>query len=171
MAITLESFAAQCHDILAADGGPAGREKVCELVRAALKDAEFVAANIRADGPERKIIYQDPELGFCILAHSYQDAKGSAPHDHGPTWAIYGQATGETEMTDWELVEPATDSKPGTVRFVRNYKLTPGMAFAYNPGDLHSPLRHGPTTLLRMEGLDVSKVGRRAYRVAEEAKV
>jgi hypothetical protein len=166
MAITLESFAARCHDILKADPGPAGREKVCDVVREALQDADFIARYLTDDAPERKILYQDPELGFCILGHVYQDAKGSAPHDHGPTWAIYGQATGTTLMTDWELVEPATDSKPGTVRHVRDYVLTPGMAYAYDPGALHSPRREGPTKLIRMEGVDVSKVGRRAYRAA-----
>jgi hypothetical protein len=33
-----------------------------------------------------------------------------------PPWAIYGQARGETEMTAWALVEPATADKPGKVR-------------------------------------------------------
>jgi len=41
--------------------------------------------------PERKVLYEDPKLGFCILAHNYQGARESAPHDHGPYWAIYGQ--------------------------------------------------------------------------------
>ena len=65
----------------------------------------------------------------------------SAPHDHGPTWAIYGQATGETIMTDWEKVAEPNGDTPGQVRRVRDYKLTPGMAYAYEPGVLHSPRR------------------------------
>ena len=39
--------------------------------------------------------------------------KTSSPHDHGPCWAIYGQARGETEMSDYELLEPASPEKPG----------------------------------------------------------
>jgi hypothetical protein len=27
------------------------------------------------------------------------------PHDHGNSWAIYGQALGWTEMTEWEREE------------------------------------------------------------------
>ena len=164
MAATLDAFAKRCHDILAADAGPAGLEKVCAVVREMLTTPEFVAEHVRPDGPERKIIYEDPELGFCILAHSYHGPKESPPHDHGPTWAIYGQATGSTIMTDWAKVEQAEEGKPGLAQPVRDYTLTPGMAFFYKPGDLHSPRRDASTTLIRMEGLDVSKIGRLAYR-------
>ena len=169
MAITLETFAAKCHDILKQDSGPAGRERVCDVVREALASPEFLAEHVRADGPERKIIYQDPELGFCILAHSYVGAKASAPHDHGPTWAIYGQATGTTIMTDWEKVAEPAPGKPGLAKPTREYTLTPGMAYSYDPGVLHSPRRDGSTSLIRMEGVDVSKVSRHAYRPVEAA--
>jgi hypothetical protein len=71
------------------------------------------------------VLYEDPELGFCVLAHSYKGAKDSPPHDHGPSWAIYGQAAGETEMTDYALVAKPADGKPGQARPVRTYKLLP----------------------------------------------
>ena len=87
----------------------------------------------------------------------------SPPHDHGPTWAIYGQAAGETEMTDWELLEAASEAAPGKVRKARTYTLTPGMAFVYNEGDLHSPRRDGPTRLIRLEGINMDTVKRLKY--------
>ena len=87
MGPTLEAFAASCHDILKAEPGKAG-ERVCELLRDALKDDAFVAAHLGDEVPERKILYEDAELGFCILAHVHHDARESPPHDHGPTWAI-----------------------------------------------------------------------------------
>ena len=92
----------EAHRILAADPGPEGRKKICELVSRACTDPAFVAKYLPDDGPDRKILYEDPELGFCILGHVNQGAKQSPPHDHGPTWAIYGQADGETIMTDWQ---------------------------------------------------------------------
>ena len=143
MGHTLEQFAAKAHDILAAEPGPAGREKVRALVEEVLSDEAFVARHLGDDVPERKILFDDPQLGFCILAHVYQGARESKPHDHGPTWAIYGQARGETLMNDWALVEPASEAKPGKVRHVRSYPLKPGMAHVYNEGDLHSPRRDG----------------------------
>ncbi len=169
MAKTVETYAARCHAALAADAGPAGRAQVLEVVRDMLKDAEFIAANVKADGPEREILYEDPQFGFTILAHSYKGAKNAPPHDHGPTWAIYGQATGTTIMTDWEAVERATEDKPGVARAVRHYELTPGMAYLYQPGELHSPKRDDSTTLIRVEGVNVMKIRRFPYKPMAEA--
>ncbi len=160
MAQTLDGFAAQCRKILLAENNPAGRTKVCALLQEALKDEDFVAQNIPDNTPERKILYEDPDLGFCILAHNYMGPKESAPHDHGPSWAIYGQARGETSMNDWELLEPATPEKPGKVRKMRQYKLTPGVAHVYNEGDLHSPSRVDSTRLIRIEGTNMESVKR-----------
>jgi hypothetical protein len=163
MTRTLEELAAACHRILAADGGPDGRQQVCALVRDVLEDEAFVAAHLPDGAPERKILYEDPQLGFCILAHVYEGARESAPHDHGPSWAIYGQARGETLMNDWEVVEPPRSGQPGRVRHARAYRLTPGMAHVYNEGDVHSPRRDGPTRLIRIEGQNMDKVGRPSF--------
>jgi len=160
MGYTLEQLSSACHDILVSDPGPEGRKKVCTLVEDVLKDDAFTAAVLTDAGPERKILYEDPELGFCILAHVYREPKESSPHDHGPSWAIYGQARGETVMSDWALVEAASEDKPGKVRHVRSYTLKPGMAHVYNEGDLHSPRRDGPTRLIRIEGRNMDKVKR-----------
>lgn len=166
MAYSFDQFSAECRRILGADSGPAGREKVCALVKEVLKDERFVADNIdRGDIPERKVVYEDPDLGFCILFHAYSTKKQSSPHDHGPSWAIYGQARGETLMEDFELVEPARDGKPGKVRQVRSYSLTPGAAYLYNEGDLHAPRRDGPTRLLRIEGTNMDRVKRAAFEL------
>ncbi len=163
MSQTLEQLSAACHDALVTDPGAEGRKKVCALIQQVLTDKEFVAAHLGEDVPERKILYEDPELGFCILAHVNHGARESKPHDHGPTWAIYGQAEGETIMSDWALVAPASADQPGRVRLVKEYALTPGMAYVYNEGDLHSPRRNGATKLIRVEGRNVEKIRRLAY--------
>jgi predicted metal-dependent enzyme (double-stranded beta helix superfamily) len=160
MTTTLEQFAAECRTILQSEPGPSGRRKICMRLENLLQDRHFVSSNVTEATPERKILYEDPELGFCILAHQYKGTKDSPPHDHGPSWAIYGQAGGETEMTDYALVEPASKDKPGKARPLRTYKLTPGSAYLYNEGDLHSPSRKGPTTLIRLEGMNMDRIKR-----------
>jgi hypothetical protein len=163
MDTTLERFAATCRRILKDDPGPAGRQKLCAAVQDLLKDQAFLAAHLGDGGPERQILYQDPELGFCILAHVYGGARESQPHDHGPSWAIYGQAHGKTVMSDWVVVEPAVETRAGKVRRARTYTLEPGMAHVYNEGDVHSPRRDGPTRLLRIEGTNLDHVRRLAF--------
>jgi hypothetical protein len=163
MGYTLDQFADQCHRILSQHPGVEGRKKVCALVQDVLKDDDFITTHLHDGVPERKVLYEDPDLRFCILGHVNHDARESKPHDHGPSWAIYGQARGKTVMSDWELVEPATLDKPGRVRLVREYALTPGAAHLYNEGDLHSPRRDGPTRLIRIEGQNLENIRRLAY--------
>jgi hypothetical protein len=159
MSTTLEQFAAECRTVLKSEPGPSGRRKVCMRLETLLREPAF-AALVTEQTAERQVLYEDPELGFCVLAHNYKAAKESPPHDHGPSWAIYGQAKGETEMTDYELVERATPQTPGKARPVRTYKLKPGMAYLYNEGDLHSPRRRGPTQLIRIEGVNMDRIKR-----------
>jgi len=168
MAITLEQFAADCRAALQQNPGTPGRQKVRGLVAQALADPDFVAAYIPPGTPERHLLYEDPELGFAILAHGYVGPKSSAPHDHGPSWAIYGQASGETIMTDWDCLARPTDGAPGKAVFVRDYVMKPGDAYLYDVGVLHSPERTGDTRLLRIEGLNMARVKRFPYQAVTE---
>src|SRR5882672_12105147 len=75
MGYSLEQFSAACHRILSDDPGAEGRKKVCALVEDVLKDEAFVAAHLGHDVPERKVLHEDPELGFCILGHVNHGAR------------------------------------------------------------------------------------------------
>jgi len=167
MSHTLEEFASQCHDFLKNNPGTIGRQKVVEALKDILIDQEFIAKHLPPTTGEREIIYQDSELGFCILAHNYLGPKSSDPHDHAHSWAIYGQVYGRTEMRDFQKIEEASADKPGKVKVVKTYALTPGVAHLYNEGDLHAPERKDSTSLIRIEGTDMSKVKRLKYEVVE----
>ena len=165
MAHTIEQLALSFRQALKESPGLVGRRKVCELLKQALSDRAFIDATFNDGTPERHLLHEDPELGFCILAHNYMGAKAGTPHDHGPSWAIYGQAQGETQMSDWELVEPASSDKPGKVRHRTTYKLMPGQAYIYNEGDLHSPSRAAPTRLIRIEGTNMDRIKRHKFEI------
>ena len=167
MSHTLEQFSSQCHDFLKNNPGPSGRQKVADLLQNVLVDQDFIAKHFQPNTGEREIIYQDPELGFCILVHHYLGPKSSDPHDHAHSWAIYGQVHGTTEMRDYQKIEEASPGKPGKVKVTRSYALTPGVAHLYNEGDLHAPERKDSTKLIRIEGTDMSKVKRLKYEVVE----
>ena len=162
MSHTLSSFAARAHAILQEDATAAGRAQVVALLREALQDRAFVESLFDADSPERKIVYEDPQLGFCILAHRYTDAKKGPPHDHGASWAIYGQADGDTVMSDWLA------AGPGPAKKLREYTMTPGTVHVYNEGAIHAPSRLGPTRLVRIEGTNLEKVARGKYEAVQQ---
>jgi predicted metal-dependent enzyme (double-stranded beta helix superfamily) len=167
MSYTLEQFSADCRAALLRDPGPAGRELVRQYTTRASCDRDFVAKYLGPDATaDRRILYEDPDLHFCILAHVYKGAKMSTPHDHGPSWAVYCQVSGTTEMTDWRLVQKPAGGQPGKVEKVRSYELMPGMARVYNEGDLHSPRRESDTRLIRIEGTDLTKVKRDKFEIA-----
>ena len=167
MSYTLDQFAADCRAALLRDPGPAGRELARQYTEKACADTEFVAKHLYPSVQvERTILYEDPDLHFCILGHVYKGAKNSSPHDHGPSWAVYGQAVGVTEMTDWKLVEKPANGQPVKVEKTRTYQLTPGIAHLYSEGDLHSPRREGDTRLIRIEGIDLTKVTRDKFEIA-----
>ncbi|MFT5448765.1 MAG: hypothetical protein ACI9DC_003950 [Gammaproteobacteria bacterium] len=164
MSYTLEEFSKDCHEALIADPGPAGREVIRQCVSRACKDTDFVSTHLGPDNTtERQVLYEDPDLGFCILAHVHLGAKASKPHDHASTWAIYGQAEGTTVMTDWEAVEAPSDGQPGKVKATRTYPLEQGDAHVYQEGDLHSPERKDSTRLVRIEGMNMAGVKRDSF--------
>ena len=63
-------------------------------------------------------------------------------------------------MTDWEIVTPAKDGVPAKVKKVRSYRMEPGDAHVYAPGDVHAPYRDAPTRLIRIEGTNTDNVKR-----------
>jgi len=168
MASKLDSFVADCRAALTSQPGTPGREQVRELVKQILKDPEFVATYIPEGTPDRKVLFEDPELGFTVLAHGHTGAKGSKPHDHGPSWAIYGQAAGETIMTDWDCLARPTETAPGKAKFNHDYVMKPGDAYLYDIGVLHSPERKAATRLLRIEGMNMERVKRRPYEAVSQ---
>jgi hypothetical protein len=167
MSYTLESLAGDCREALRGNSEQIGRTAVRDLIAKACADDDFVNTHLGADdAPERHILYEDPNLGFCILAHVYRGEKHSNPHDHGPSWAIYGQAAGTTSMTDWKVIKRPENGEPGLVESAREYDMKRGDAYLYNVGDVHSPSRTGETRLVRVEGMDMTKVKRDKYEIA-----
>ena len=163
MSETLEGLAQDIKTALKSAPGIEGRKKVCERLSSALVDEDFVARHLRERAPgehPREVLYEDPELGFCICGHVYDGPASGKPHDHGSAWAIYGQSVGATEMTEWQIVKKGEGDKPSLVEPVRTYTMKPGDAQLYDVGDVHSPNRDQPVKLIRIEGANLDRVKR-----------
>lgn len=152
MTTTIESLSKNVKEILLKDASPIGREKVRLLLEKVVQDKDFTNQHLQDDAGQRTVWYQDEDLGFAILGHVFKEARRTQPHDHGVSWAIYGQVAGETTMDQWDIVEPALESKPGKVRLSESKVLRPGEARIYNEGEIHSPRRETAAKLIRIEG-------------------
>jgi hypothetical protein len=169
MPYTLTQLAADIRETLKTGSGRSAKETVCKHVARALTDEAFIAAHLRERAPgidPREVLYEDPDLGFCICGHVYGGQANGDPHDHGPSWAIYGQAVGVTEMTDWRVVKQGSGAEPTLVEPARTYLMKPGDAHLYDVGDVHSPKREAPVRLIRIEGQNLDRVQRSKIKAA-----
>lgn len=161
MAYNLNQFIADCSGILARDPGPAGREQVRANLERLLANADFVREYCGDDAPRGlKVLYEDPKLGFQILAHINDKARVSPPHDHGASWAIYGQATKYTDMIEWEREDDGKDPKHAKLTPVKKYRLTPGKAGIYQNGAIHSIDYPDYARFIRVTGTNLDKIDR-----------
>jgi predicted metal-dependent enzyme (double-stranded beta helix superfamily) len=166
----LEQFVADCREILARDGGPRGREEIRMRLERLLAQADFIRQHCGDDAPKGlKLLYEDKDLGFQILAHINDKARVSPPHDHGASWAIYGQATKYTEMTEWERVEQSSDGSHATLRPIKKYRLNPGQAGIYQDGAIHSIDYPDKARFIRVTGTNLDRIARVRFDLATGA--
>ena len=159
MAYELNEFIADCRAILSRDPGPAGREDVRQRLERLLANKAFVAATCGDDVPTGlKVLYEDKDLGFQVLAHINDKARKSPPHDHGASWAIYGQAAKYTEMIEWERV--GGDDQHAELKETKRYRLNPGQAGIYQDGAIHSIDYPDRARFIRVTGTNLDKIKR-----------
>jgi hypothetical protein len=161
MAYDLDQFIADCRSTLSRDGGPGGREQVRLNLERLLANPDFVRKTCGDDVPSGlKLLYEDKELGFQILAHINDKARVSPPHDHGASWAIYGQAAKYTDMTEWEREDDSSDPAHAKLKPVKKYRLNPGDAGIYQDGAIHSIDYPDNARFVRVTGTNLDKINR-----------
>ena len=168
MPYTLDELVQDIKEIINTEKMPYGADKICYFVSKALMDQNFIIDNLpdRANGElPRQILYEDKETGFCVCGHVYDNEAIGSPHDHGSSWAIYGQASGETEMTDWEIVEKNNSDGVVNVKPKKTYIMKAGDVHFYDVGHVHSPVRKHPVRLLRIEGANLDNIKRSNIKV------
>jgi predicted metal-dependent enzyme (double-stranded beta helix superfamily) len=170
MSYDLDQFVADCRAILSRDPGPSGRENVRVQLERLLANQDFVRQHCSDAAPKGlNLLYEDKDLGFQILAHINDKARVSPPHDHGASWAIYGQATKYTEMTEWERVNDDGDGSHATLRPMKKYRLNPGQAGIYQDGTIHSIDYPDKARFIRVTGTNLDRISRVRFDLATGA--
>jgi hypothetical protein len=161
MAFSLQDFCRDTREILKGGASRAHVEKIKAHVERLLANAQFVGEYFSDAQPlGLKRIYVDPQLGFEVMTYRYDLARRSQPHDHGDSWAIYGQVREYTEMTVWDRLDDGSDSERAKLRENARYRLNPGKAGVYYARELHSTATPVGTRYLRVTGTDLEKIER-----------
>jgi predicted metal-dependent enzyme (double-stranded beta helix superfamily) len=161
MPYALDQFISDCRDILTRDSSPKGREEVRVRLERLLSNQDFIREYCSDDVPRGlKVLYEDPKLGFQILAHINDKARVSPPHDHGESWAIYGQATKYTDMIEWDRVDDGKSLDHAELKVAKKYRLMPGHAGIYQDGMIHSIDYPDQARFVRVTGTNLDKIFR-----------
>lgn len=160
MGYSLQDFTRDTREVLKAGSSRAQVEEVKAKMEQLLVDPAFVKQYFGPDQPlGLKRIHIDP-TGFEVMTYRYNEARKGQPHDHGNSWAIYGQVAEYTEMTLWERSDDGSNPEFAKLRPGKPYRLTPGKAGVYYGRELHSTATPVDTRYLRVTGTDLETIER-----------
>jgi len=167
MTYTLDAFVKDAQAALTAHEGPAGREEVRVLLEKLLANPQFVDEAVGPAAPmgARKL-YEDKEMGFVVLAHVNPKAHKSPPHDHGNSWAVYGQAIEYTDMSEYRRVDPGAGAGEARLEKVKSYRLEPGHPGVYDVRAIHAIDYPEGSRFVRVTGRDLEYIQRLKFDVA-----
>jgi hypothetical protein len=156
----LTQFSGDLTAILKSDG-LAGLPQVAEKLRTLLANPAFVAETFdETMTPGKRVLFHDPDTDVYVLAHVQPPSKKpGAPHSHGTSWAVYGNAKGSTEMTLWQRTNPETDAH-AELAAVDTYILAEGQARTYSSGAIHSTYQPNKAWVIRVTGTDLDVLQR-----------
>ena len=116
-------------------------------------------------------LYEDREKGFLVYAHGYKEGKTSPPHDHGASWAVYGQAKKFTDMTEWNRLDDKSKDGYAESEFSKKYRLDPGMAGKFGPHEIHQIHFEAGARFLRVTGSDLFLEETLSYRPDDKSVI
>tara|TARA_B100000242_G_C42970890_1_gene450479 strand:- start:267 stop:800 length:534 start_codon:yes stop_codon:yes gene_type:complete len=170
MGYEIEEFCADTKQILQAEPGPTGREKVRRNLERLLKNPNFLAAECGPSAePGIRTIYRDKDTGFNVLVHVYTEGKKGPPHDHGRSWAIYGQAAEWTDMTLWDRRDDGQKEGFADLEERETFRLEPEMAGMFDIGDIHSIHFPNGARFIRVTGTDLDTIPTNRFDLSKKS--
>ncbi|MFO1085020.1 MAG: hypothetical protein U1E21_10675 [Reyranellaceae bacterium] len=167
MTYTLDHFIKDAQAALQGTSGPAGREKVRVLLEKLLANPAFVDEAVGPAAPTgTRKLHEDKDLGFVVLAHCNPKPHKSPPHDHGSSWAVYGQAVKYTDMSEYRRVDGGNGAGDAKLERVKAYRLEPGCAGVYDVGAIHAIDYPDGSRFVRVTGRDLDYVQRLKFDTA-----
>ena len=160
MAYELADFCTDLRNALKAKPLAAALDEAAGHLVQLLANPAFVAATFNDATPYgKRELFHDAETDFYVLAHVQKEGKSGSPHSHGASWAIYGNAVGITDMTEYRRVNPDSE-EAATLEISERYALNPGQSRAHPPGMIHSTAHPEKAWVVRITGTDLDHLPR-----------
>jgi len=157
MTYAFDSFCADCRQAYDPSTGNADLETVRQNLERLIKDnPEYVLQNC-GDDAEAGVheLYKDAERGFIVYAHINPKGRTSPPHDHGASWAVYGQVNNFTDMTEYDRLDDKSKEGHAEIAQSKKYRLEPGMVGKFGPHAIHQIHFGNDTRFIRVTGSDL----------------
>tara|TARA_X000001036_G_scaffold430528_2_gene463341 strand:+ start:646 stop:1158 length:513 start_codon:yes stop_codon:yes gene_type:complete len=158
----LEDFCEDCSLSLANSEMP--QEEIRRSMEKLLSETDFIEKYFSSEAEVGiNVIHEDDKTGFQVLTHIYANGKESPPHDHGTSWAVYGQAVKHTDMTIWRRTDNGANENQAIVEPEKTFRLNPTMAGIFEIGKIHSIKFPDGARFLRVTGTNLNKITTRSY--------
>jgi predicted metal-dependent enzyme (double-stranded beta helix superfamily) len=159
MTYEFDAFCSDCRGAYEDATGVADLEIVRQNLERLIKEnPEFVEKHCHADATVgANVIYTDDDKGFIVYAHIIAEGRKSPPHDHGASWAVYGQARKFTDMTEYDRLDDKSEIGHAEIKESRQYRLDVGMAGKFGPHDIHQIHFEEGARFIRVTGSDLYK--------------
>ena len=134
------------------------KDDLCELLsRSALRLPEPYRRT-RVDGYARRLLHQNPRLGYTAVVMTWAPGQCTPLHDHGGLWCVEGVVDGAMQVTQFDMM----GENAGCYSFAERGQLRAGIGTAGSlipPSDYHilgNALADRPSITLHIYGGDLT---------------
>jgi predicted metal-dependent enzyme (double-stranded beta helix superfamily) len=171
MAYEFELFCSDCREAYDKNTGKANIEIIRKNLTKLLREnpafiEEKCGKNIEYGVHE---LFKDSQTGFIVYAHNFKKGRTSPPHDHGASWAVYGQAKKFTDMTEYRRLDDKSKVGYAQIEETKKYRLDVGMVGKFGPHDIHQIHFEDEASFVRVTGSDLFKEDTLTYNMEEKS--
>lgn len=112
-------------------------------------------------GYARRLVYEDKDLGFVMVAMTWGVGQGTPIHDHAGIWCVEGVISGEIEVLSYEMMEDRNE-RCRLREIGRIHSQTGGAGALIPPYEYHiirNALPDRPSVTLHIYGGDIKTCG------------
>ena len=139
---SLAAFVAETDRALRSERGlDAKLERVAAALGTLLQDRDLLSGELalpRRAVWESYLLYEHPELGYVVTALIHPPGWVGPPHEHGPTWTVYGVCEGEEVIRRYARLDDGAREGYAELRETRAIVAGAGTVDWVRPGEIHS---------------------------------